>query len=110
MVKIVKLRSIGQKLRPSTRTAAVVVRQKAANPFYLSKEWKALMAVIIEARGRRCEDPAHDRAMPRDGVRLYGDHIVELADGGAKLDPANIMLRCAPCHGRKTAAARSARR
>jgi 5-methylcytosine-specific restriction protein A len=40
---------------------------------------------------------------------VYGDHIIELQDGGALLDPANVMLRCAPCHGRKTAAERDKR-
>jgi hypothetical protein len=35
--------------------------------------------------------------------KLYGDHIAKLLDGGALLDSGNVMLRCAPCHGRKTA-------
>ncbi|MCK1536864.1 MULTISPECIES: HNH endonuclease signature motif containing protein [unclassified Bradyrhizobium] len=104
-----KLRVIGQKLRPPARNARIAVRPKEALPFYLSPEWKALMRQIIKARGRRCEDTKHDVAKPRDGVRLYGDHIVELADGGAKLDPRNVMLLCATCHGRKTAETRAAR-
>jgi 5-methylcytosine-specific restriction protein A len=104
-----KLRTIGHKLRPPARRGMVVVREKKADPFYLSPEWKALMRDIIRARGRRCEDPRHDPASPRDGVRLYGDHIIERNDGGAELDPANVLLRCGPCHGRKTAQARAAR-
>ncbi|MEI9804079.1 MAG: HNH endonuclease [Pseudolabrys sp.] len=67
------------------------------------------MRAIIKARGRRCQDEQHDPAKPREGVRLYGDHIVEIKDSGAKLDPANVLLRCAPCHGRKTAEARAER-
>ncbi|WP_084462501.1 HNH endonuclease [Bradyrhizobium sp. WSM1417] len=67
------------------------------------------MRQIIKVRGRRCEDPQHDIAKPRDGIRLYGDHIIELADRGPKLDPSNVLLRCGPCHGRKTAEARAAR-
>lgn len=104
-----KLRVIGQKLRPPARNARISVRPKEALPFYLSPEWKALMRQIIKVRGRRCEDLKHDVAKPRDGIRLYGDHIVELADGGSKLDPRNVMLRCATCHGRKTAETRAAR-
>jgi 5-methylcytosine-specific restriction protein A len=104
-----KLRTIGHKLRPSSRPGVIMVREKKADPFYLSPEWKALMRHIIKVRGRRCEDQRHDVAAPREGVRLYGDHIVEVQDGGAKLDPSNVMLRCGPCHGRKTAEARAAR-
>lgn len=102
------LRSIGRKLGPPRRT---LLREptKRTNPFYLSPEWKALIASIIRIRGRRCEDPAHDPAQPRTGIRLFGDHIRELADDGAPLDPANVMLRCGSCHTRKTAAARAAR-
>jgi 5-methylcytosine-specific restriction protein A len=106
---MVKLRTIGHKLRPSTRPSLVTVREKQAAPFYLSPEWKALMRHLIGVRGRRCEDPEHDRAKPREGVRIYGDHVIEVKDGGALLDPANIMLRCAPCHGRKTALERARR-
>lgn len=104
-----KLRTIGHKLRPSSRPALVTVREKKAEPFYLSPEWKALMRHLIKVRGRRCEDGEHDRTKPREGVRLYGDHVIEIKDGGAKLDPANVMLRCATCHGRKTALERAKR-
>jgi len=101
----VKLRTIGRKLRPSTHCGPVVVREKRADPFYLSKEWKALIAKLIRQRGRRCEDTEHDPSKPRDGVRIFGDHVQEIKDGGALLDPVNIMLRCSFCHARKTASA-----
>ena len=104
-----KLRTIGHKLKPSARRGPVIVREKKADPFYLSPEWKALMRHLIKVRGRRCEDPRHDPIKPREGIRVYGDHIVEIADGGARLDPNNVMLRCGPCHGVKTAEARAAR-
>src|SRR4051812_36510820 len=104
-----KLRTIGHKLRPSMRRGPVVAREKQADPFYTSAEWKALMRQIIKARGRRCEDDRHDMANAREGIRLYGDHVIEIKDGGARLDPSNVLLRCAPCHGRKTAEARVAR-
>jgi len=77
---------------------------KEADPFYLSDEWRAFVDYIFDQRGRRCEDPRHDDALPRFGpaVRVIPDHIVELKDGGAKLAPNNIMLRCWSCHQRKT--------
>jgi len=106
---MVKLRTIGHKLKPTSRPSLVMVREKQAEPFYLSPEWKALMRHLIEVRGRRCEDPEHDRTKPREGVRVYGDHVIEMKDGGPKLDPFNILLRCATCHGRKTALERAKR-
>src|SRR5690348_2732457 len=56
-----KLRTLGQRLKPSTR-AKVALPAKKADPFYLSPEWRALMAAIIKARfggpeNARCEDP-----------------------------------------------------
>jgi 5-methylcytosine-specific restriction protein A len=98
-------------LRPRVAMASqrLTPRPKTVLPVYTSPEWRALIASIIRVRGRRCEDPrcqSHNRAA---GQRVYGDHIVELQDGGALLDPANVLLRCAPCHGKKTAAERNKR-
>ncbi len=87
-------------------TSRVRPPPKQAAPFYTSPEWRALIAEIIRHRGRACEDPRHDPAQPRTGIRIYGDHVVELRDGGAALDSRNIVLRCGPCHNRKTAAER----
>jgi 5-methylcytosine-specific restriction protein A len=80
---------------------------KAVDPFYTSPEWRALMAEIIAERGRRCEDPQCQRISAP--TRVYGDHIVELRDGGAPLDKRNVLLRCGSCHTRKTAEARAIR-
>jgi hypothetical protein len=90
----------GRKLKPSSR---VLVRlpEKKTNSFYFSPEWRTFIASLIRARGRCCQDPLHDPRKPRDG-QIFGDHIVELRDGGAALDAFNIMLRCGSCHSRKT--------
>lgn len=32
------------------------------------------------------------------------DHIIEVSDGGAELDPANGQAACTHCHAKKTAA------
>jgi 5-methylcytosine-specific restriction enzyme A len=100
-----KLASKGRKLRPSSR-ALVRRPQNKANPFYHSEEWRSLIESIIRERGRICEDPQHDPATPRFGVRIFGDHVIELKDGGARLNAGNIMLRCGACHTRKTAQSR----
>jgi len=81
---------------------------KAADPIYNSREWRTLITWIIRTRGRRCEHPDH--VGPHDPTtRIFGDHIVELRDGGALLDPSNVMLLCGSCHTRKTAEMRSER-
>ena len=86
---------------PTSDSRRVPPPPKTADPIYYSREWRSLIARIIRVRGRRCEDPAHVGLHdPKD--RLFGDHIVELRDGGELLDPSNVMLRCGSCHTRKT--------
>ncbi len=67
------------------------------------------MAAIIRERGRKCEECGRTLDEAGGRVRVFGDHIVELKDGGAPLDKANVMLRCGRCHTRKTIKARAAR-
>jgi hypothetical protein len=83
-------------------------RPKTADPIYNTPAWRALIAGIIKQRGRRCEDPKC-KTPGRIGMRVYGDHIKELQDGGALLDPRNVLLRCASCHTTKTIAERKIR-
>lgn len=75
---------------------------KMAESFYLSPEWKALLARIKRQRGNWCERCGSNK-------RVIGDHIVERKDGGADLDESNVELLCAACHNRKTAQARARR-
>jgi 5-methylcytosine-specific restriction endonuclease McrA len=89
-------------------TRSALPAAKTTDPFYLSPEWRALVAEIIRERGARCEDPTC-RFPGRTGVRVFGDHIVELKDGGAPLDKTNVMLRCGSCHTRKTNVERARR-
>jgi hypothetical protein len=96
-----KIKTIGPRVA-SIDTRIAKPPPKAADPFYHSTEWRQLLASIKRTRGERCEDPEHDARHPREGVQLYGDHIRERRDGGAPLDEANVLLRCPPCHGRKT--------
>jgi 5-methylcytosine-specific restriction protein A len=84
-------------------TRRVLPPPKRAEPFYTSPEWRELMAAIIKARGRRCEECG------RTNCRIFGDHMVELKDGGQPLDKTNVMLRCGSCHSAKTARVRAER-
>ncbi len=94
--------------RVSTAAPRIAARPKQIDAVY-SREWVTLRAQIIKERGRRCEDPQCTTQDRGAGRQIYGDHIKELQDGGALLDPANVLLRCAPCHTRKTLAERAKR-
>lgn len=107
-----RLQVKGQKLRPSQR-AKVALPAKVADPFYLSMEWRTLVERLkIErfgsAKNARCQD--HQcRSPERRGIRVFGDHVRELKDDGAKLDPHNVLFRCGSCHTRVTAERRATR-
>ena len=98
-------------LRPRVSTLAnrLAPGPKVKDPVYSSPEWRHFIAAIISQRGRRCQNPRCQTPNHGAGQRIFGDHVVELQDGGALLDPNNIMLRCSPCHGRKTVAERNKR-
>ena len=97
-----RLRTLGHRTGVAdTRTARPAPKQ--ADPFYRTAAWSDLRADLIRIRGARCEH------CQRTGSRLFADHIVELKDGGAALDPANLQLLCGACHTAKTSAARAAR-
>lgn len=91
-------------LKPSLRSPPPLLSTppKLADRFYLSREWRDLVASIKRERGARCEQCG-------SGSRIIGDHIHERRDGGADLDRNNIRLLCFACHQAKTAAARKAR-
>lgn len=114
-----RLKAMGSRVGAiDIRSALPPIKEGAA--IYDATAWRKLMAEILRERGRVCEDPHHNynrthrlkNALPDPASlgRIYGDHIVELADGGAPFDKSNVLLRCAVCHGRKTAAAGIARR
>ena len=89
-------------------TSIAPLPPKESDPFYLSREWRALVAKIKRERGDVCEDP-HCKGPHTPGQRIYADHIVEIQDGGAKLDATGILLRCARSHSLKTARERTKR-
>jgi 5-methylcytosine-specific restriction endonuclease McrA len=72
------------------------------NPLYFSAEWKRFREAIIRERGRRCEKCG------RAGY-VFVDHIIELKDGGAPLDPKNCQVLCGSCHTTKSVERRAER-
>ena len=78
---------------------------------YGTKEWRSFIARLVRERGRRCENPACRRMYDEHGrpIRIYGDHIIELVDGGELLDEKNVQLLCGSCHTNKTLAVKALR-
>ncbi len=68
---------------------------KIVDRFYVSLEWRALIKQIKEDRGDWC-------SICGSTNRVIGDHVKEIKDGGAALDPANIQLLCIRHHNEKT--------
>lgn len=99
-----RIRTLSPLLR-TIDTRTVRPAEKRAADFYLSSEWRKLMTSIIAERGRKCEAPGCGRR----NTRIFGDHIVELKDGGPPLDRRNVRLLCGSCHTKKTLATRATR-
>lgn len=60
----------------------------------------AAIAAHLDKHGPIC--PGWRRPAHRVAARqLTGDHIVPLAHGGARLDPANIQVLCGKCNSAK---------
>lgn len=85
-----------------TRIAAPAPTE-STNGLYTSTAWRSLMAKLKADRGERCQECGRGRC------RIFGDHIRELKDGGAPLDPDNVQMLCGACHTAKTIAARARR-
>lgn len=99
-----RLRLIGQRLKP-LQTARATVPPKVADSFYQSPAWREFASTVKKERGYRCEEVDCGYR----GPRLIADHIIEVKDGGALVDRRNILIRCMPCHNRKTAQAQRQR-
>lgn len=82
----------------------VAAMPKVADPFYQSAGWRRL----VEAR-RLDADYFAARKRLKSGERLILDHVIEIKDGGAALDPANTQWLTFGEHQAKTAAARAKR-
>ncbi len=101
-VNMARLTMLGPRVA-TLDTSIAAPPPKVADSFYTSREWRELIASIKTERGPTCQ------RCGRKYVRLFGDHTVELKDGGAKLDRRNVVLMCGSCHTAKTARARAER-
>jgi 5-methylcytosine-specific restriction protein A len=80
-------------------------RDKDGQKLYESPAWRRLRAIYLK-RNPLCEVCyAEGRITPA----VICDHRVEIKDGGAKLDMANITAMCYACHNKKTAIERAKR-
>ena len=77
-------------------------REKVAVPEYTTPEHRTWARGVKERAGWKCEDCGK-------GGMLYADHVIEIQDGGARLDPRNGRAVCPSCHGLKSAAERAKR-
>ncbi|HVI92292.1 MAG TPA: HNH endonuclease signature motif containing protein [Dongiaceae bacterium] len=103
-----RLVTLSSRVQP-LRQPLMAPRPKQRDPFYGSPEWRQLIAGIVKARGRRCEECTRTHDSEGKPIRVFGDHIVELKDGGAPLEDSNIKLLCGSCHTIKTNAKRAER-
>lgn len=99
-----RLRSIGPRLA-TIDTGVARVPPKTVDPHYQSAGHLAWRAEVIRRAGGQCQGDGCGRT----GIRLFADHIHELRDGGAALDPANGRALCGSCHTAKTIAERARR-
>jgi hypothetical protein len=85
---------------------------KTADAYYTTPEHRAWSALVIKRAGGRCQWVENGirctKAYPHH--RMLADHIVEVKDGGALLDPANGQCLCVQHNTRKGLKARAARR
>lgn len=76
-----------------------------ARYFYTTPEWRRLREWKIN-QNPLCEH-CERRGLVVPATEV--DHIVELIDGGSKLDPENLQSLCSRCHRIKTAECRRKR-
>lgn len=78
---------------------------KVTDNFYHSSEWVALRRAVIRRDRNTCQWPGCGRSEQR----MFVDHIIEIRDGGPKLDPHNCRTLCGSHHTEKTIAERDKR-
>lgn len=67
--------------------------------FYTSPEWRRTRPVILARDGYLCRVQGPKCTLDATEV----DHIVPIADGGARLDPDNLRAACSNCNKRRAA-------
>lgn len=92
---------------PTMDSRTVPVAPKETDSHYGSAAHKDWARAVKVRAGWRCQHPGCSNGPPEH--RLYADHVVELRDGGAPLDPANGKALCGKHHTLKTVQERAAR-
>ncbi|WP_020187806.1 HNH endonuclease signature motif containing protein [Methylopila sp. 73B] len=88
----------GRRLKPAPKTAA---------EHYQTPEHRAWRAEVLRRAMFCCQHPGCTATAYT--ARLFADHIVELKDGGAALDPENGQALCGKHHTVKTMRERAKR-
>lgn len=72
--------------------------EKRVDPFYQSAEWIRVRDFVID----RDKGVCYVRGCGEIEGRIFVDHIVEIKDGGDRLNPKNLGCMCAKHHVKKT--------
>lgn len=97
MRKPTKIASFGPRIASFSQNIAEFA-EKRADSFYSTPEWVKLRNFALKRDRYRCQG----ENCGRSERRMFVDHIIEIKDGGAKLDPANVWTLCGSCHVKKT--------
>jgi len=104
----VTLKQLPNKIAAAPRKLSFLPSAGGANAsHYLTPEHKAWRRAVLERDRFTCQAVGCGANGP--GIRLFADHVVEIQDGGAKLDVNNGMCLCSACHAAKTAKCRKER-
>ena len=72
---------------------------RTGNPY--DAAWRRLRLAVLQRDGYQCQVRLSPRCTPNllaaRGIATV-DHITALADGGARLDPANLRAACRACN------------
>lgn len=82
-------------------------KEKQADAHYLTAEHRAWREEVLKRAMFCCQHPGCVETAFT--CTLIADHIVEIKDGGAPLDPENGQALCLPHHNVKTIAERARR-
>lgn len=85
----------------SKKATGFTKKHKSENyDFYNSRAWRELRKWHYE-RHPLCQWCLEEGRV-NDKDKTIIDHIVEIKDGGERLDPSNLMTLCLPHHNQKT--------
>lgn len=88
-------RGVGQRCELCLQRRRILkAKKKPTNPVYRSWLWPRLRAEVLFRDGNRCQI----RLEGCEDVATQADHIVELEDGGAPFDLANLQAACRHCN------------